>query len=211
MPEMLGVNPWLGMWLHPRRTIRAIVEYNPRFRFLVLSGIYGLPLMLQISQMFSFAEKLPFVATILISLAAAPCIGVLGLSVAAAIFCVTGRWIGGMGSFLHVRAAISWANVTNIPNILLWAALIWTFRNGAFLHTFSEMHYAGTKLTVVGVVFLGQFVLTVWGWVLFVQALGEVQGFSAWKALVNVLIPFLLIFVAIWAVGWVLWSVRGVP
>ena len=50
-------------------------------------------------------------------------------------------------------------------------------------------------------VFFVQSIASIWGFVIVLQALGEVQGFSAWKALLNVIIPFGLLLLITWAIG----------
>jgi len=42
------------------------------------------------------------------------------------------------------------------------------------------------------------------------KTLGEVQGFSAWKALLNVVIPLVIVVAAIWLVGWIIWGTSAI-
>jgi hypothetical protein len=43
----------------------------------------------------------------------------------------------------------------------------------------------------------------VWGFIILLHTLGEVQGFSAWKALVNVIIPVVIVVGAWLLLGWI--------
>jgi hypothetical protein len=47
--------------------------------------------------------------------------------------------------------------------------------------------------------------------VIILKALGQVQGFSAWKALLNVIIPFLVIFVGVSILAWLFTMIAGTP
>lgn len=128
----LRMNPWLSMWVRPRETIRAIVDANPKYRFFVLSIIYGLPVLLNVAQNSSLAEVWPFVMTIAAALILSPLIGLIGITIASVLLYVTGKWVGGKASFLEVRAAMCWSNVTNVANIILWIILMAMFGNALF-------------------------------------------------------------------------------
>ena len=73
-----------------------------------------------------------------------------------------------------------------------------------FRSEFSETQFIGFQAGIVFLVFLVQTIVSIWGFIILVKALGEVQGFSAWKALLNVIIPFLIVVAIIWLVGWVM-------
>lgn len=205
----LRMNPWLSMWVRPRETIRAIVDANPKYRFFVLSIIYGLPVLLNVAQNSSLAEVWPFVMTIAAALILSPLIGLIGITIASVLLYVTGKWVGGKASFLEVRAAMCWSNVTNVANIILWIILMAMFGNALFCVTFPQMTFSTPQMTVLGFIFLAQFVIAIWGFIILLKALGEVQGFSAWKALLNVIIPFAIVMFTVWLVGWIFWSIKS--
>ncbi len=203
------MNPWLTIWTRPRETIRAIVRMNPSYRFHLLSGIYGFPLMLQIAQNLSLGDRLPFMAIFLGALILSVFIGMLGIMVMSGLLYWTGQWIGGKANFKGVRAAVTWSNVPNLVNSVVWLLMMATFGGQLFVRGFAERPFVGTELTVVFFGFLIQVVVAVWGFIIALKALGEVQGFSAWKALLNVLIPFFMVVIGIWIVMWLCWMVMG--
>jgi len=205
MSQQLGINPWLKMWVDPRRSIQAIVDYNPKFKFPLLSFIYGFPMMLHFMQTISAAESLSLPVIVVLSLALAPFIGMLGISIISGLLLWTGKWLGGKGSYLSIRAAVSWSNVPNIVNILMWLLLVVTFGSELFLSAFAGAPFVGRELGIVGFAFFIQGVVSIWSFVILLQGLGQVQGFSAWKGLLNVILPFLLITVFMWLVLIVFW------
>ena len=206
----LKVNPWLTMWVRPRDTIRKIVDFNPKYRFAVLSGIYGFPLLLQIAQNMSLGERLPAYAIVLIALVLCVFAGMIGISIQSALLYWTGKWIGGQGSYLNIRAANAWSNVPNIVTVATWLIFVAMFGNLAFFYEFPEGAFTGAVYTVLFLLSLIQLVISIWSLVIFLHALGEVQGFSAWKALLNVIIPFVIVVAGIWIVGsLVMWGVQS--
>jgi hypothetical protein len=85
----------------------------------------------------------------------------------------TGSWLGGRGPSVEVRAALAWSSVPMICSFSLWipeVALVAT--NPWLLIGFQQ----------VGRPILGA-ILGVWTLVVFLNCLGEVHRFSAWKAL----------------------------
>src|SRR5580704_10029747 len=98
MAGNLQINPWKEMWLSPRQTIRSIVNYDPKYRFLILSGIYGLPVVLQIAQNISAGQGQPLWAIVLASLILCVFVGMLGITIAGGLLYYTGKWIGGKGA-----------------------------------------------------------------------------------------------------------------
>lgn len=204
MAGKVGMNPWLSIWVEPRKTIRAIINTDSKFGFYVLSFVYGLPMAFNLAQSFYLISSVPLWAIIIGALVVCTFLGMIGISVSAWLLQFTGRWINGKGSFQNVRAAVAWSNVPNIVTILMWVALIGIFGGQVFAPEFTETHFFGFQAGAVFIIFLIQSIVSVWGFILLLHTLGEVQGFSAWKALLNVIIPVVII-VAIWLLlGWVL-------
>ena len=128
MTEKLGINPWIRMWTKPRETIRAIVTMDPRYRFITLCAVYGLPAMLQMAQNMSLGFSYSLVGILLGCLFLSLFAGMIGITIASGLLYMTGKWIGGSASFLQVRCAVSWSNLTNIVSIFLWVVLIIAFK-----------------------------------------------------------------------------------
>ena len=152
--KSLNTNPWLKIWTQPRETIKAIVKFDPKYRFLILSWIYGFPMILHSAQNASLAMSLPTGAILVIAAALAIFVGMLAFTIMSGFLLWTGKWIGGKGSFLQIRAAISWANVPNVVNIVLWGILIGAFRSNVFLNTFAQTPFMGQDLAIVTPIFL---------------------------------------------------------
>jgi hypothetical protein len=209
--KLLNTNPWLKIWTEPRKTIKAIVNFNPKYRFAFLSGVYGLPMLLDAAQNSSLGQSLPLAAIVVISLVLSVFIGMLAFTVMSGLLFWTGRWLGGNAPYLHIRAALSWANVPNVIRIVLWAVLIGVFGNRVFSNTFVETPLLGYELAVRGFIFLALMVLAIWSFIILLNTLAQVQGFSAWRALLNVIIPFVIVTLFIWFVLWVVWWFIGVP
>lgn len=204
MDKQLDVNPWLRIWIAPRDTIRKIVEFNPKLRLYVLSTIYGIPLLLHLAQNLSLGQGVSLLAIVIGTLILSMGAGLAVLSACSGLIFWTGKWIGGKGSFQAVRAALAWSYVTDIVSIVLWGVLISVFKQTVFLQTFPQTVFVGRELSTIVLVSFVQFIIAVWAFVILLKALGEVQGFSAWKALLNLAIPFFVLSGVVWTVFLVL-------
>jgi hypothetical protein len=203
-------NPWLSIWTEPRKTIRLIINANPKFGFLILSAVYGLPVALDLAQSLAVSANIPIWAILIGSLVICTFIGVIGISISAWLLQLTGRWIGGQGNFQTVRAAVTWSNVPNIATILMWLVLFGVFGGQVLNKEFSETQFVGYHAGILFLVMLIETIVSIWGFVILINALAEVQKFSIWRALLNVVIPFVAVAAIIWVAGWVLWGTGAI-
>ncbi|MFS8563125.1 MAG: YIP1 family protein [Rhabdochlamydiaceae bacterium] len=211
MKEKLPFNPWLKIWVSPRETIRAITASNPKHFFYFLSGVYGFMMLLQIAQDFSLGLQMSLPWIIGGALVLSVGLGVLVFNIFGGLIYWTGKWIGGKSSFTNIKAAIAWAYVPSVVNAVVWFLLIGVFGTQLFMSTFADTVFVGYQLSIVFFGFLAQIIASVWGFFMGLQTLGEVQGFSAWKALLNVIIPFFMLTMTFWFVSWICYRLMTVP
>ncbi len=210
MARTVPGNPWLKIWIEPKKTIRTIVSTDSRFGLFILAAIYGLPLAFNFAQSFSLSSAVPVWAIVIGSLIVCMFLGLLGISISAWLLQWTGRWIGGRGNYQSVRAAVAWSNVPNIATIIMWVVLLGAFGGQVFNKNFSQMHFIGYQAGILFLVMLIESIASIWGFIILINTLAEVQGFSIWRALLNVLIPFVSIVVIIWIVGWMMWGTGAI-
>jgi len=210
MAKSVQGNPWLSIWTEPRKTIRSIVSADPKFRFLLLSAIYGLPLAFNLVQSFALTNVIPLWAILIGSLVVCTFLGVVGISLSAWLLQFTGRWIGGKANYQTVRAAVAWSNVPNVVTILMWAVLLVVFGEQVFNSNFSQGQFIGYQAGILFLVMLVETIISVWSFIILLNALAEVQGFSVWRAILNVVIPFAAILAIVWIVGWALWGTGSI-
>ena len=188
----LQLNPWSSMWKSPRMTIRNINEYNVRYRFFVLSTLYGWPAALQTAQFFGFSQSMSLFSILLSSLIVAPFLGMLWFYSASGLLFWIGKWFGGKASFLSIRSAVSWSNITSLVFIAAWMALILLFKETLFFGNFAEIFLSPFQAISLLVISLVQIVFSCWTVVLFLQSVSEVQGFSVLKAFLSSFIAVLI-------------------
>ena len=111
MKEKLGLNPWLSIWVKPRETIRALVDYNVNFRFIVMCAIYGILYMLQTSQFLALGRSSSLLVIIILSVVLAIPAGYIVFNISSFFAFLLGKLIKGKGSFKQVRTVTYWSTV----------------------------------------------------------------------------------------------------
>lgn len=192
----LQVKPWVSMWKNPRITIREINEYNVRYRFLVLSAVYGWPAALQLAQGLGLSQTMSLFAIILSTLVVSPFLGMLFFYTISGLLFGIGKWFGGAASFLSIRLAVSWSNITSLVFLVTWVVLILTFKETLFLKDFGRILMSRPQALSLLIVSSVQIVFSCWTVVLFLQSLSEVQGFSVLKAFMSSFVAVLIAFLA---------------
>ena len=204
-----GKNPWLSIWVKPRSTIAAIVKYNPKYRLWILSALSGLPMLLQFSQTFMLGKTSSILAIFVIAVLLSFLVGIINITVWSALCFWTGKWIGGKSSFSNVRTAVAWSNVPHVVTVVLWLGLALVYKGQLFNGEYVNEFVVWKELFLVGTGFI-QLICSIWSLVILVNGLAQVQGFSGWKGILNMLLPILLVIAAAWIfMDILMWSAKG--
>jgi hypothetical protein len=208
------------MWTKPRETMRRIVHYNPKQDVHLLAALHGLVLALMgvlyaflgITLFSNLYYELPVVREgvpsalpsisftalaigIGICAVAGPIAGLINLYLYGWLLRVTGSWLGGKAYPTEVRAALAWSAVPR-----LWGAILLVFQLALIVYVL----YANavntyipttTLLVTLGIIFAIQFTISVWWLIVLLKCLGEVHGFSAWKALLAGIISIVMVYI----------------
>lgn len=198
------LNPWFSIWTKPRVTIQQIVETDPRRLVLLLAALGGFSTMLDRASMRNLGDKLQWPVLVLLAAIVGPIAGIVTLYIGGALLRWTGSWIGGQASAQHIRAAMAWSSLPEIWGLLLWIPALAVFGQELFTSKMPRVE-ANPLLDILLLGFATvSLVIGVWQFVIFLKCLGQVQGFSAWKALGNsimaamvVLMPIVIVVVVL--------------
>lgn len=191
------MNPWISMWTKPRKTMRYIINDNPRKYIIPLAMIYGILTALDKACLRSMGNTFSLWSILLIAIVGGSIGGICYVYLNALLLQWTGKWIGAKGSTEHIRAALTWGSIPYILISILWIPELILYGEEMFT-TATPMMDSNLSLCmllmVLGVI---EFIGSVWSTIVGLKCLGEVQGFSAWKALGNCLLAGLVILVPI--------------
>ena len=205
-PVQQPLDPLFAIWTHPRATIRRVVD-RPALQVMLLAVVGGVYTGLSRASGRSVGHLNPddpFLA-VLLAVVFAALLSIPMLYLLAGVLRWTGRFLHGQAGGKEIRAAIAWSNVPLIASLALFALQLPLFGEELFLsHTPRIDADPWLQLSLVGFGLL-RLTLGLWGAVVFVLALAEVQRFAIWRALVNVVLmavavlaPFLLLYGMVW-------------
>ncbi len=201
----IWVEAWLAIWIRPRATMRRIVAADPRKFVLGIAFVAGALAALGMRVNMAVAPIAPAHMPMRM-----PHLGPFGVAIAAlltggfsvamlyafgALYRWSGAILGGTADAISVRAALAWSRVPSIfiTIVDIFAAAIWMPSASSMRHpTLSPFGLIG----LVG---------GIWSFVISLKCLGEVHGFSAWRALGAILLGFLAIIVVSVAVAITIW------
>jgi hypothetical protein len=187
------LNPWFSIWIKPRRTIAQIVREDPTSWVLFLAAMAGITQILDNAVMRSLGDQWEWHHIVIFAVIAGPIAGIIGLFLISFLLRVTGAWFGGEGSPEDVRAAYAWSGVPILWIMPLWVPQLLIFGQEMFT-TATPMMDANPSLWI-GFMVLAviELIAGIWGVVVYLKCLGQVQAFSAWVALANTIVAYALL------------------
>lgn len=193
----LDINPWFTMWYKPRETIRKIIKYDPKYLVIILAMVSGFSETLDRASLKSVGDYFSLTQIFAVALIVGPIVGLASLYISSWLLRWTGKWIGGKASSEHIRTAIAWSTVPLVWALLLWIPESVLFGKELFTSATPTMD-ASLSLTILFLLFsIIEIVIGTWTIIVYLKSLGEVQGFSAWKALLNSFLSALVILIPI--------------
>ena len=188
------INPWVSIWRKPRKTIRNIVNYYGNKYVFTLAYLTAL-----VYNINGLNDSTPEMDTTLIDMFYPVFFKSLTLGTMAFYFYgfllyLSGKLFKGRATQGEVYIAMAWSSIPTILGLFLWVPKLLLFGKEWFNENsdlWDENTYLYPRLFIIFI----DVVLLVYGTVIFIIALSEVQGFSKWKAFFSSLVVFIVISV----------------
>ncbi|TWT82245.1 Yip1 domain protein [Planctomycetes bacterium CA13] len=195
VPYETDLNPWLSIWTRPRATIRSIVETNVTDSVLLLSALYGITRTLSRASSKSLGDQMGLTSILLIALIVGPIGGLITIYLSALIIGFTARMLGGTATTEEMRAALAWGFLPATATLVLWPPAIMILGHEMFTSAMN-MNNPLAAVTMLGVG-LTMIVLAIWSMFTSCKTIGEVNRFSAWRALGACFLAFFIVLIPI--------------
>ncbi|MBS0624196.1 MAG: YIP1 family protein [Verrucomicrobia bacterium] len=169
---------WLNLWVHTRHTIRMLIERAPTANILWLALLHGL--ILGLYWVPTVALYYPYAGAsflYILCLLAGAITGIIQLYVVAWLYLFCGRWLGGQGTYQAVKCAVGWSFY---PFII--AGICGILSALTMPHPILQGLFSLISITAF-----------IWGLVILFKVVAEAHRFSAWRAVVAVVIAVLFI------------------
>ncbi len=198
---MLRSIPWVRIWIRPRTTMREAFETASLKHVLLLASLFGVVTFIEAASSESWGESIPLPWLLTMSASIGPAFGIAGLYIFSAILKLIGRLVGGKAESSRIRTAVAYGYIPWIWSLPAWALGITLggiefFRNQPE-RTVSDPLAIGLTIGLVLVLLPVFFALIVLAIIVSCKCYGEAQGFSAWLALLNFVLAFLALIIAI--------------
>lgn len=211
MEEILGIqveeqttaeklNPWYSLWFRPRKTIRQLLDtaYDEKTLH-KLVAVAGICSVINSCESKSIGDILgtgytTMVIVVLMALVLGPIGGYIGLYIESGLISWTGKWIGGQGSDKDIRTAIAWSNVPLIWGLILIVLELILFGNEMFTKATPNIDSNIFLGLLFALFMMADFIIAIWYLCIGIACLAEAQRFSVWRAIANILLPFIVVF-----------------
>lgn len=193
------LNPWFSMWTRPRDTIQQIIDSDdPENMVLLLAAVGGISSSLNSSASNYVGDQFSLVSIIVGAFFIGPIAGVIGLYISGFLVSWTGKWIGGEATSENIRVALAWAQIPIVWTVGIWIPEILIFGQELFTtHDESSLIITAPYSFLAIGFFIIKVTASFWAFILLLKSVGQVQGFSAWKALWNLMIPGLIFLIPV--------------
>lgn len=191
-PARLDINPWLNIWFKPRDTISRVIEAPPIISYWVLLWMIGANNIMARMSTHGLGDTIHWKDIVALALLTGPMWGMALVWLVGWLVHFTGRWLNGESDQENIRQAFVWSQVPVILILCAWVYEIIVYGQSFFTsegpEIGEELEGLFHLLAVGGV----ELAIGFWALVLWFKCLGEVQSFSAWKALLNSLLAALV-------------------
>ncbi len=196
-PPAEDVNPYLAVWTRPRAAIRHVVATKPEGLLLVFVAIAGVFDALGRASMRNAGDEMELGVLIAGAVVGGSLGGLISYALSGWLISVTGRWLGGQADAERVRYALGWTAYMSCVAALIWIPQLALFGRELFTEEMPSLD--GRPEFAAFLMFSGivEITLGVWIVVCGLKMIGEVHGFSAWRALGAAFLAGLLVFVPI--------------
>ena len=194
-----SLNPWLAILTEPRECIRQLIAEDNGAYVLLLGALGGITFLTGRLSGTGYHAEIDYNTVVLFLIPAGLVLGPVYIYIASAFIRLAGFLLGLSASMRNIRAAMAWSAMPGLyllPFTLIIAAL---YGPEYFApDKFPPEQLGGLSATILSWYAVPEGIAQLWSLVLFVNALGEVEGVSAWKSsfllILASMLPALLMF-----------------
>jgi hypothetical protein len=183
----------------PAQTFRYIFKYCPTKYVHAIINRYGVANALSINLLFLLNHTRFSIVFFIIIALVGWLFAWIGVYTCSSLMSWSGRWIGGhadMDEFITVSA---WSYIPSIASVFPLAVQVIIFGNSDSMNVMENQNRF--MIFLYYLLLAARFVLAIWSLVIFVKGTAVVQRFNYKKAILNVILAALVIFVPVFIIG----------
>lgn len=187
------VNPWTSIWIKPRATVRSAISNKPMRFAIILASIAGVTQLLDRAMNKNLGDSMSTMAILLLAILAGPILGLIGWWISSGVAYIVGKWVGGIGSFEEMKMAVGLSSIPIVVSVGLYLLDLLFLGDALFMDVEVSMFQFLWLLFSV----ICSAVLSVWSIVILIKGIAEVHLFSSWKAVLTLIIPFVILLIIV--------------
>jgi len=192
------IRPWRTILWSPRSTIRQQTTVSSILPTLLLVALGGTAQALTRALSSNVGLRAPAWIILVVCIGVGSIIGLVGVSLESVALHWVGRLTRSEASFRNTWLVVCWANMPWAMSLALWLPA--TLIAGRYLYVLDPMSIKfssdarGILVALLWLLVVGSTCVSfVWSTVILIQGLAEVNGFSAWRGLFNLVASALLV------------------
>lgn len=205
MTDQRGMNPFRVM-IDPRGFMRGLTASMQKRRW-ILAWVMGTTLLFGRAYAFSLGLNYSLLQIVLASIVLGIPVGYLVIYIFSIFLYWTGKIFRGRATFSHVVDAYFWTRIIEVFPLISWIGLMVLF--GRFAFTQQVVQDQTMSFFVIGLIGM-QGAFHLWGVIILLHTLGQVQGLSAWIMIWNVLFASVLLLVVEGTINWFFSNAVGI-
>jgi hypothetical protein len=189
-------SPWRTIWLHPRATIRHVVDSHHSawwyISLIVIGAGVGRGLNRAVAT--GAGDRFSLLGVFGASVAFGAMMSLLTLHLGGAILAACLRLMGGWGARRDIRLAIAWGSAPQLVSLFVWVPVITLVGHDLFKSGTSASVNQIWIRWLLFALFVSDFIFVVWSVVLVVRCVAEVSQLAPWRVLAASMLSFGLVF-----------------
>ena len=188
---MEEMNPWTLVWTAPRKAVRSAITNNKTQLAFILAMIFGITSFFDRAIGRNLGDTFPFLLVLVMTLVGGAIGGLLGWWILSGISFFIGKWLGGTGTYEEMKIAVGISYIPVALTGVLYVLDLLILRTSLFKDVEVSVFQALWLLfsASIGVVF------SFWSIFIVIKGVAEAHRFSSWKALLTLVLPFVILMV----------------
>lgn len=184
-----GTETLMSIWIHPRRTIRDLLDENrDRALAYLLVFLFGISFTMDQISFSEYGDWYSLAFLLGISVPIGLPVGLLMWLLYGGMFWGIGRLLGGTAAWKDVMTAVAWAFIPYTAKLLIWLLRALSFGEETFTLFTPNIDNSFPLLILYFLFLLLDVVLTVWFYAILILIVSETHQLTFWKGALTVIL-----------------------
>lgn len=196
-PQLSDKEVFQGLWSSPKKVLKYINDYEYKKHFYLLLVLAGIVRYFDNASNNNMADHYPLWMILSMGVIFGGLFAWIGFYIYSSLLSWTGKWLNAEGTRERLMRILVYASYPVIFSLFITALQILTFGADLFKSEWGEIELDSSDQLIVYVTSAVKLILSIWTLVLIVLGIAEVQKLSIGKAILNLILPALVLIIPI--------------